>query len=163
MTHHSPWGDHLAEQITMCGLRQHAATTALTSLSTRWPAHGPTRGQVGAARARPEHVAGLARLGELALECLPLVLYVGVVPLHLRAVPRAEGQQEAVQVAAVAHQLRVVRWPAAQCINRFMDFALCTTTHSCLVHRKAASACPSSCNTLGCGRLAGCCKSYSSQ
>lgn len=58
----------------------------------------------------------LAGLGELPLESLALVLGVGVVALDVRAGSRSEWQEEAVQVAAVAHQLRVVRRPVAPCL-----------------------------------------------
>jgi len=74
------------------------------------PHGGPALASEGAA---PEHAARLAGLGELALERLPPILDVRVVPLDVGPRARAEGQQEAVQVAAIAHQLRVVGWPAA--------------------------------------------------
>ena len=64
----------------------------------------------------PKHVPRLAGLSELPLESLALVLGVGVVALNVRAGACPEWQQEAVQVATVAHQLRVVRRPVAPCL-----------------------------------------------
>ena len=63
---------------------------------------------------KPEHIAWLSCLSEDPLHLLPVCLDAGVQGLHGGALAHLEGQQEAVQENAVAHQLRVTGGPASQ-------------------------------------------------